>query len=144
MQTPISELMAEEHKKINQILEEFENSQSRDYKGLKNLFEIFKWNLDKHFFIEEKVIFHIYNSSSEENFEDIINLLKDHKDILWLISKAEESLKNNIKPEIIELKKLLIAHSKLEDAVFYPRLDKELNAEEKAMIIERFEEIIGE
>ena len=144
MQTTISELMAEEHKKINNTLEQFEQSEIKDYEESKKLFSIFKWNLDKHFFIEEKVIFHIYNISSEEEDFDIINLLKDHKDILWLISKMEESLKSNLKPSVIELKKLLLAHSKIEDKTFYPRLDKELSVEEKALIIGRFDEVIGE
>jgi hypothetical protein len=144
MATAISQLMKEEHKKINEMLQDFEKSETKDYKESKNLFEKFKWNLDKHFFIEEKVIFHIYNLSSEEENFDIINLLKDHKDIMWLISKVEESLNKNIKPEVIELKKLLIAHAALEDQIFYPRLDKELNEEEKALIIGRFDEIIGE
>jgi len=142
MEATISRLMMKEHRRINEMLEDFEKLEVADYKQSKNAFDIFKWKLDKHFFIEEKVIFHIYNSSSEENF-DIINLLKDHKDILWLISKTEESLKNNLKPSVIELKKLLAAHARTEDAIFYPKLDKELSDEERSMILERADEIIG-
>jgi len=139
----ISEIMMKEHRKIDSMLEDFEKLENTNYKESKIAFSIFKWNLDKHFFIEEKVIFHIYNSSTEENF-DVINLLKDHKDIQWLVSKIEESLKTNLKPSILELKKSLKAHAGLEDQIFYPKLDKELNVEEKSMILERVEEIFNE
>lgn len=143
MAKTISEVMMKEHRRIDSRLEDFEKLETANYKESKKAFSIFKWNLDKHFFIEEKVIFHIYNSSTEENF-DVINLLKDHKDIQWLVSKTEESLKNNLKPPVLELKKSLKAHAGLEDQIFYPKLDEELNQEEKSMILERADEILTE
>jgi len=143
MDNKISQFMKNEHRKIDGLLEEFEKSKNNNSNELKNTFNAFKGYLDKHFFIEEKVIFHIYNSSNDANF-DIISLLKDHKDILWLISNIEDSFKNNKETPILELKKLLKAHIGLEDAIFYPRLDNELNDEEKSMIFDRVEEIIGD
>lgn len=144
MAKTISEVMMREHRKIDEMLEDFEKLETTNYKESKNAFNVFKWNLDKHFFVEEKVIFHIYNSSTEEESFDVINLLKDHKDIQWLVSKTEESLKSNLKPSILELKKSLKAHAGMEDQVFYPKLDKELNQEEKSMILEKTEEIFNE
>lgn len=71
-------------------------------------------------------------------------MLKDHKDIQWLVSKTEESLKSNLKPSILELKKSLKAHAGMEDQIFYPKLDNELDEEDKSMILERAEEILEE
>jgi len=134
MEKTISQLMKKEHEKINDLLEKFENSPEI------NIFSKFKWTLEKHFFIEEKVIFSVYQSCNEE-CEEMFDLLKQHKDILFLIDKIEDNLKNS-KSDIEDLKNLLKAHAIFEDRVFYPKLDDELSEDQKKLILERSEEII--
>ena len=134
MEKTISQLMKKEHEKINDLLEKFENSPEI------NIFSKFKWTLEKHFFIEEKDIFSVYQSCNEE-CEEMFDLLKQHKDILFLIDKIEDNLKNS-KSDIEDLKNLLKAHAIFEDRVFYPKLDDELSEDQKKLILERSEEII--
>lgn len=46
--------------------------------------------MEKHLFVEEKVIFSIYNN--EKNINNIDTVLKEHKGIFFLIEKIEENL----------------------------------------------------
>lgn len=142
MPQTITEIMLKEHVKLDKMLEEFENSLEINTEKSRQLFSRFKWNLDKHFFIEEKVIFHVYNAATEEESEEIINLLKDHKDMQWLMNKIEDSIKADINSILPELKKILRAHVVLENNIFYPKLDKELDEKSRGLILERIVEII--
>jgi len=139
----VCSIMLKEHDKIKNILEEFEkqNNQNNLFNA-REVFEKFKWNLEKHFFIEEKIIFNVYQIESQEDDEDIETLLKDHKDILFLIKNIEESLSKDkiLLSEPAELKQIIDAHVIFENESFYPRLDEELTEEQKQMIIERTEE----
>jgi hemerythrin-like domain-containing protein len=137
----VQNLMKEEHKKIEDLLKELE-SNLENIKNAKDIFNKFKWTLEKHFFIEEKVIFQIYNSSFEKDIEDINKLIKEHKDILWEINQIEDNFNKSIKPEIKNLKADLMAHASFEDQSFYPRLDEELSDENKRLILERCDETI--
>lgn len=141
MHKTIKNLMGKEHRRIEFLLEEFEKSLNKDLKKARELFSRFSWNLEKHFYIEEKIIFTIYQSSESEN-NDLDELLKEHKEIQWEIKKIKENLENNAKIKILKLKTILMAHSKFEDDVFYPRLDENLSQAEKQIIINRAEEEI--
>lgn len=139
----IKEFMLKEHIKIDKLLEDFENSLNKGLEDSKSKFNILKWNLEKHIFVEEKVIFSIYNKAKENEIEDIINLLKEHKNIEWSLNKIEESLKTNLKPQILELKKTLKSHVGIENNVFYPKLDKELNEKDRQLILQRIVDVIN-
>jgi hypothetical protein len=136
----ISKTMLKDHKKILDLIQEFEK-QTDSFKA-REILEKFKWNLEKHFFMEEKVIFSVYQIENNEEDEDVINLLKEHKDALFLIKKIEELSSKDKKADITELKLLLINHANFENKSFYPRLDEELTEEQKQMIIERADEEI--
>lgn len=135
--------MAEDHNKLGQLCTYAEKLLKEDLEKAKKVFSKFKWNVEKHFFIEEKVIFSIYTASgSEEENRQIIEILKEHKDILFLINQIEESLGNNETPIFDELREDLIAHANFEDKFLYPRFDEELSEEQKQVIYDRSEEVI--
>jgi hypothetical protein len=125
--------MLQEHKEINQILENLEKNQNS-----KSLLDKLRLLLEKHFFIEEKIIFRIY--SLTKNNEDILDLIKEHKDILWLVSKLEENLKKELDLELSGMKELLDSHIKFETEFFYPKLEQELDKETKNLILDRCKE----
>ncbi len=141
MHKTIKNLMDKEHRRIDFLLEEFEKVLNKDLKKAKELFSKFSWNLEKHFYIEEKVIFTIYNSPKNED-DDLDELLKEHKEIQWELKKIKENLENNAKINILKLKTFLKSHSKFEDEIFYPKLDENLSPSEKEIIIDRAEEEI--
>ncbi|MEM0465623.1 MAG: hemerythrin domain-containing protein [Candidatus Pacearchaeota archaeon] len=138
----VCKIMLKDHAQIMKLLSMFERELTKNLDNSKNLFNKFKWNLNKHFFVEEKVIFSVYESVSEEDNIDILKLLKEHKDIYWLLNKTEDELDANKIPDISELKKLLRSHANFEDKNFYPKLDEELDDKQKAIIFDRAEEII--
>jgi len=141
MEKSIPGIMNHEHARIKIMLEDVENNLENLQKA-KELFNIFKWNLEKHFFVEEKVIFTIYGKSKQDEDYDIFNLLKEHKDMLWIFEKIENSFINSQKPDLTDLKEILDAHATFESKTFYPRLEEELSHEEKQIIIDRAEEIV--
>ena len=130
----ITDLMLEEHKSINEILETLEKKGQNPKKALDKL----KALSEKHFFIEEKVIFKIY--SLNKNNEDVIDLIKEHRDILWLIRKLEENYQKEIDLEWSDLKELLMSHIKFEIEFFYPKLEQELDQKTKNLILNQCRE----
>lgn len=143
MQQTITQTMLKEHARLDKILLETESQLETDIEESEKLFSIFCWNLDKHFFIEEKVIFHVYNEATDQESSTLINLLQQHKDMQWLMNKLRKSFKFNASQNLIELKKNLRSHVSIENEIFYPKLDNELDEKSKDLIFERFEEIVG-
>ena len=105
----------------------------------KNVFENFKWTLQKHFFVEEKAIFNFYEKIKGEEVHELFDLMGDHGDLLNLMKLVEENFDED---KIEELKQLLIKHQNFEDDVFYPKLDGDLNENQKKELIEKIKEVI--
>lgn len=141
MPQPIEKLMLQEHRRLNKLIEELE-AHLDNYEKTKTNFSIFKWNLEKHFFVEEKIIFDMFVNISGEETNDIFHLLEDHVRIMGEIRMLEKRLSNRIKPDLEKLKQRLITHKDFEDKDFYPNLDKRLSLDQKKIISERVKEII--
>lgn len=144
MTITILKIMDKDHNKIKEILMDFEKEENKNFEKSKHVFIRFKWMLEKHFFIEEKAIFNFYIVESPEENENLMKILKEHREILDLIEKSEEILFDQKKLEIDELKQVLLAHAKFEDEIFYPNLDDILNEEQKQEMINRIKDIIIE
>ena len=137
MEEKISVLMLKEHERLDKELRDVENSSD----DIENLFNKFKWNLEKHFFIEEKAIFTMCNDMEGEIVSDIFDLIREHAEILNLVMEIEKIIQNT-KPNFFILKKSLIKHRKAEDETFYPKLDESLTSFQKKELIERIKEIV--
>ena len=137
MEKEISEIMAEEHKKLDNLLDEFEKNLADVEK-----FNKFKLNLEKHFNIEEKAVFEVYTKVREEDIPAIFDLMEEHKEILRLITDIEDSVKEEKIQDIEELKVVLERHRKFEEEEFYPELDEDLSVEEKQEIREKSEKLL--
>lgn len=133
--------MLQEHQRINKLIDELKKHLD-NYEKTKTNFSVFKWNLEKHFFVEEKVIFDMFVNISGEETNDVFHLLEDHVKIMGIIRTLEKNLNKKIKPDLEELKQRLTLHKKFEDEEFYPDLDKRLSHEQKKKISERIKEII--
>ena len=70
--------------------------------------------------------------------------MQEHGEITELIKNIEERLSKKVKPDVSGLKKRLIDHLDLEDKMFYPKLDEELEPYKKQELISRIKEIIRE
>lgn len=140
MQTLLA-IMEKDHERINQMLLEFDKA-PKEKNETSMLFSEFKWNLEKHLFTEERVIFAMLREIEGLEMEDMFNLLEEHKQIIELAKKEEESIKLGSHSDISPLLMLLKKHVSFEDDVFYPKLDELLNENQKKEIIKRIKSII--
>lgn len=136
--------MLKEHGRINEFLEEFSNCHKDDLNKFREIFNRFKWNLEKHFFLEEKAIFNILEITDGAEVSDVFDLMQEHGEILEETKKVEKTLSKNCCPNMTELIEKLNKHAEFEDNFFYPKLDDILSSQQKEEIIKRAEEIIRE
>ncbi len=132
----------QEHVRVRDMLNQIEQEMTTDFNKAKQDFSKVKWNLEKHFFMEEKATFELYSKMKNEEIEDIFKLMREHGEIVELIRNIEQGLINNVKPDISGLKDSLLAHANFEDEFFYPKLDEELTPEQRQEICDRAREII--
>jgi len=142
MKLSILKTMDKDHLRINEVLMEFGKEENKNFEKSKEIFMRFKWILEKHFFIEEKAIFNSYHVRKMQENEDLMKILKEHREILELINEMEELLFDKKILKIDCLKDFIIAHATFEDEVFYPNLDEILTEEQKYEIIERIKDVI--
>lgn len=77
-----------------------------------------------------------------EEISDIFRLMQEHGEVMEMVKAIEEKLRNGFKPEVFELKSLLIKHRKFEDNFFYPKLDEALDNPHRQEIIEKIKDVI--
>lgn len=136
----ISEVMIEEHGRLTKmLLNLIKNIESK--KEIKKIFIEFKWNVEKHFFIEEKAIFSAYSSKVEVG-KKVINLIEEHKEMLSILKGVEKEIDNKKFPDLSKFKKIMLRHQEIEDDYFYTGLENNLNEDEKAEILDKASEII--
>jgi hemerythrin superfamily protein len=135
---PITLSMLHHHAIVNKFLLDFEKDGSKSI----NLFNLFRWNLDKHFFAEEMNIFPVTDRRNKTELKEMENLMKDHRDLRGIISSMADDLEGGEKAEIAVLKELLFSHEGREVESFYPKLDERLSADEKKELVKRLRDII--
>ena len=132
--TSILRIMTKHHSILTQLISELDGTWAR--------FDSFKWELEKHLFIEEKAVFMYWNSADLESHAVVPNLIKEHSKILDLLGGIETAVKSGMDVNLSPLKEFLIKHKRYEEDVFYPKLDKELDEEVKQMIRERIGKMV--
>ena len=138
----VSVIMARDHDKIKKLLNGFDKFINLDKQTLKKAFEIFKWELEKHLFTEEKVIFTLYNPKDEkEGYKMVPQLMQDHDKIYNKLKEMEKCINSNKQCNFQELKEIISKHKNFEDEQVYPIFDQELDNTTKEMMIKRIKEI---
>ena len=138
----IADIMLKDHKKIIDLLINFERKIDKDIKTTMKAFDKFEWNLEKHIFVEEKVIFLSFEQEYEsESYDMIPKLMKDHNEILNQLKSIKKSIKKQKSIDFQEFKEILINHKNFENEKVYPQFDQELNKSSKKVIINRINEI---
>ena len=135
--------MIKDHCKIEELLDEFEKESKKDHASMRKAFNIFEWELEKHIFVEEKVIFTNYNPKDvTEGYRMLPELTKQHNYILNQLSNWRREIVNKKKiDDFFKFKKVLVNHKIFEENEVYPRLDQSLNESDKKLIIDRLNEI---
>jgi len=138
----ILNLMIKDHNSLMQNLKDIEENVNKDKSYITRSFNNFKWNLEKHFFVEERAIFTFYNPEKiDEGYNTFLKLTKEHTKILAKVKEVEKKIKEQNEIDFEELKDLLINHKTLEENKMYPILDEEIAEGEKRFIIQRIKDI---
>jgi hypothetical protein len=132
----ITQLMGQEHKKLFDILADTEQS-FNDILFERRKFDNFIEEVEKHFQLEEKMIFEDAMNKNKQIDEGLKILLDEHKQIREFIIKLKQKTDQQIPHNFDELKVALLNHNNFENSNFYPRLDKNLSDDEKTTIIEK-------
>ncbi len=140
--TSILDLMIKDHKHLFQKLNDIEDIKDRDISYITKKFNDFRWNLEKHFFVEERAIFTFYNPEKiDEGYDVFSDISKQHTNILEKIETMNKKLENWEPFDLTEIKGLLNKHRQFEENNVYPKLDREISDGEKRFMIERIEEV---
>lgn len=99
----------------------------------------FRWELEKHFFVEEKTIFNFCSITEPISCSMVVQLLNEHKAMKDMLDELSKEPNKNALLE--KFKELLMKHRITEDKELYPRIDEELNEEDKDLIVSRINEL---
>lgn len=135
----ITELMIQDHNKTIHCLNKLEKNLGSNIELVTELFDNFKWELEKHLFVEEKAIFTFFNPKSSEEYKEIPYLLDEHIIILDMLKKLESKIGYE-DVDFSKLKEALKHHRDFEETALYPKLDRNLNANQKKIIIDRIKQ----
>lgn len=134
--------MIKHHKIIMGLLDDFDKCLEHDTQVLIDAYQVLKWELDKHMFTEEKIVFMYQELQDEaEVYKLIPMLVSDHEKFEKILEKMRNDIKKNNTCEFQEFKKLIQKHKDFEETELYPLIDEKLNDEKKSIIIERINEI---
>ncbi len=141
--TEILDVMVKDHNRLMEYLSDVESNQRRDSDLLRRSFNTFQWNLEKHFFVEERAIFTSYNPNKIiEGYEVFLDLSKQHTKILEKVESLRSKLQDKNPFDVTDLKQMLVKHKTFEEKKVYPVLDQEIDEGEKRFIIERINEMV--
>jgi hemerythrin-like domain-containing protein len=130
-------MMLKDHGKIINLLNQLEKNEEQDSEIQIEAFNQFKWELKRHFLVEETAIFTYYDPEDDEGYSMVPKLIKDHKEISEMLSSLEKILKDNEDFDTATFRKRLSTHKDYEEETFYPMLERELDSAKKKMIIDK-------
>ena len=109
-------------------------------------FDRFKWQLEKHFFVEERVIFDYdhFRIKNEKIYQLVKELTKEHREMLKTLETFTKKIADSENIDISEFRRIHHEHIKTEEMELYPLLDKELNELKKQEIIKKVNDIVLE
>jgi len=137
----ILDLMVIQHGLLESLFSTFKSEIKTDSKKARETLSEFSWELKKHFFAEEQVIFN-FMSWKEPGISAIIDQLKKEHSMMLdgaeKISAAEDFMGQEIVESFAELLK---SHRGIEEKDLYPKLDSALSDVQKEQIINRVTQI---
>jgi regulator of cell morphogenesis and NO signaling len=133
MSRSINEYLTEDHDRLDEILERFQESRPKDMARARDLLTQFTRGLIRHLLWEETILFPLYEQKTGQM--GLTNTLRaEHEDIReWLgsltrkVEQADAACDHDEKMLVEELG----AHNAREEYALYPELDKLLTDEEK-------------
>jgi len=137
-------LMVRDHCKIEELINDLEEKTKGDFESMVKSFNKFEWELEKHIFAEEKAIFTSYNPENVlEGYKMLPELTTQHNFIVNTLNNWRDDIRKKRRiTDVYGFKEYIIKHKNYEEKNVYPKLDQELNEEEKRHIVAKINEII--
>lgn len=133
--------MIEEHALIEVLLLVFKNDLTKEPGSAENSLNKFSWELEKHFFVEERAIFKFCGSPDSEICQIVQELIQEHSIMLEMLNEIKNDLVIGKNIEISSFLILLEKHRNTEEKKLYPKIDQEFSQENKDIIISKINEI---
>lgn len=137
----ILDLMIGHHTLIEVLLTTLRDNLSQSVEVIEKSLSELQWELEKHIFVEETVIFKLCDDPNSKNCEIAQNLVKEHDKMLEMLNDLKEDLTEGKEVAVSEFQKLLTSHRETEERDLYPELDRELDKAQKESVIARINEI---
>jgi iron-sulfur cluster repair protein YtfE (RIC family) len=135
----IKKMMLKDHGKIFQLLKTVDSEEHQNSEDKKVKFEQFKWELQRHFIVEERAIFTYYDPIDKDGLSMVKKLMGEHKSITGHLTSIEKIIEDDGSFNLDDLTELLMSHKKYEEEFFYPALEEELDSAQKKEMISRIE-----
>ena len=134
-------LMVSHHALIEVLFSLFKNeAAAKSSKAADSLSDL-TWEVKKHFFIEESAIFDFLPVKTMDLFKTVNHLKEEHTDMLSSLKNFSDNLAGIKDYEFESFHTLLEEHRETEEKILYPRLDKEMEDDQKRQIIHRINEV---
>lgn len=105
--------------------------------GPKKAFEKFKWELERHFIVEEKATF-VEIGANDESHRLSEVIVREHR-VIWEMLEGIEGKLDAKTADIQVLKDKLVKHRNMEDRTPYPMLDRAFSEEKKRAVMNRID-----
>jgi len=141
----INDFLTEDHRRLDDLLEEFQECKPKDSVRAKELMARFLSALHRHLRWEEAILCPLFEQKSGQS-SLTRTLLAEHQEIRERLKALSEKLEETDGDSGYEEKMLveeLGGHNAREEYAFYPELDKLLSDEEKNRVFEALTALSG-
>lgn len=138
MSDSINDILAADHRRLDDLLEGFQESRSTDFSRATELLAQFRSGLHRHLRWEESILFPLFEQKSGQTGLTR-TLLAEHQVIRERLETLSEKTAQADLDSSYEEKMLveeLGGHNAREEYAFYPELDKLLSEAERAQVFE--------
>jgi len=144
----INEFMAEDHKRLDDLLRNFQRTKSQDQSRARELFHEFRILLLRHLHWEEQILLPTIEARQCMHMPGPSTITRlEHQQIKELLETAYDHVVRQQRwadPLEKQLVEMLEAHTKEEERILYPWIDLSLSEEEKEEALEKMKHSAAE
>lgn len=139
----VTEHYGHDHSRLDDLLEQFEDTNEKDLAAARSIFEEFNTGLERHIGWEEEILFPIFEASTGMRDGGPTTVMRwEHtmiKDLLLKICDALAQDRKASKADVQGLHGLLQMHNHKEENILYPALDSMIGPEERGRLFAEME-----
>ena len=139
----VNQFMTTDHRACDEQFANLENCvDSGNFDAAKTMYEELSTHMIRHFDMEEKIMFPMFNEAKAEGCNPTNVMIMEHNQMRVLLNKMDSAIKTEEKENFLGLSENLLflmqQHNMKEEQIMYNLVDDALNSQE---IIEKMKEI---